>query len=110
MIIAVDFDGTITKKNEYPNIGEINVELVNILKSVKEKGHELILWTCRSDEDLNEAVEICRSLGLEFDAINDHLPRIIEKGWGRSPKVYADIYFDDKSSFNVDDLRRLLHE
>ena len=32
MIIAIDFDGTITKEHKYPEVGEIEERTITILK------------------------------------------------------------------------------
>lgn len=100
MIIAVDFDGTICA-DRFPEIGEPLFGAVESLLKLKENGYKLILWTCRTDlperQYLTEAVEFCRRLGLEFDAVNDNVPDapFIEKGNCR--KVFADFYIDDKA-------------
>lgn len=107
MIIAVDFDGTLTKENLYPKIGEANSEAIRLALRLKEEGHRLILWTCRAGKDLEAAVEFCAERGLTFHAVNDHLPEILEKGWGEGPKVYADYYWDDKAVIHHHELARL---
>ena len=50
-IIAVDFDGTLCT-DKYPEIGSPARGLINLLKSRKEAGDKLILWTCRVGERL----------------------------------------------------------
>lgn len=100
-IIAVDFDGTLCK-DDWPGIGEPNRVLIEILKRLKEGDRiKLILWTCRSDSMLDEAVKWCGEQGLIFDAVNDNLPEYIELFGNNSRKVFADIYIDDKG-FNVE--------
>lgn len=100
MIIAVDFDGTIAA-DCFPEIGEPMLFAVESLKALKNQGNKLILWTCRTDlperKYLTEAVEFCRELGIEFDAVNDNVQDapFIDKGNCR--KVYADFYIDDKA-------------
>lgn len=95
MIVAVDFDGTIVK-DAFPNIGEINADTVNYLNYLSKKGAKLILWTCRSGELLEQAVEVCKKIGLNFEAINDNLPEIVAKYGNNSRKIFADIYLDDR--------------
>lgn len=95
MIVAVDFDGTIVK-DAFPNIGEINAGTVNYLHYLKSQGVKLILWTCRSGELLEQAVDVCSKIGLDFEAINDNLPEIVEKYGNNSRKIFADIYLDDR--------------
>ena len=96
MIIAVDFDGTLCA-NKFPEIGEPNVILMDWLKEKQASGDKLILWTCREDERLAEAVEWCGGHGLIFDAVNENLQSSIEWANGSdSRKVYANLYIDDK--------------
>ena len=96
MIYAIDFDGTIVE-DKYPEIGKPNERLISYLKHLKKKGHTLILWTCRVDKDLDEAVEFCKSLGIEFDYINENAKEHIEKFGGDTRKIFADYYIDDKA-------------
>jgi hypothetical protein len=97
MIIAVDFDGTLCK-HEYPDIGEPNTPLIRSLINVRQYGKaKLILWTCRRDKHLQEAVDWCKEQGLEFDAVNENLPEVIASFGGDTRKVVADIYLDDKA-------------
>ena len=107
LIIAVDFDGTITKHNEFPNIGELDKRVINDLLLI-QKDHDLILWTCREGEDLRNALDIILPLGLEFISVNDDHPSSIEKGWNEGKKIYADYYIDDKSVVNKDQIYQLL--
>lgn len=102
MIFAIDFDGTLclgqspsTLRDEHPNLS-----LIQKCKDAKEKGHKLILWTCRGGEWLKEAIEFCKFYGLEFDSINGNISGI---DYTRiSCKVIADLYIDDKSPGSID--------
>ena len=94
-IIAVDFDGVICV-SEFPNIGRPHINVIDALIKRRKKGDKLILWTCRHDKLLDDAVAFCRNMGLEFDAVNENLDFMIEK-YGESRKVGADYYLDDKS-------------
>lgn len=90
MIIAVDFDGTLSN-GHYPYIGQPNRPLFDILIKLKSQGHSIIFWTCREDIQLQQAVDWCKEQGLEFDAVNENVPWI---GF-YSRKVCADVYIDD---------------
>ena len=91
MIIAVDFDGTLCQ-DKYPKIGKPRKSLIKFIKLHKLSGDKLILWTCRSNERLKEAIEWCKEQGIEFDAINENLdPELKIREYGYScRKVYAD--------------------
>lgn len=93
-IYAVDFDGTLCE-NAWPGIGEPNHLLIRSLISLRLRGDKLILWTCRTGDKLNEAIEWCKTQGLEFDAINENLPEIIAAFDGESRKIFANVYIDD---------------
>lgn len=95
-IFATDFDGTLCE-SVFPGIGEPNMALINYLIKKRKKGNKVILWTCRVGERLQEAVDWCRQYGLEFDAVNDNLPELVEKFGNQTRKVYADVYIDDKA-------------
>ncbi len=95
-IYAVDFDGTLCE-SVFPDIGSPNMALIEHLKKRRKQGNKLILWTCRVGDRLQEAVEWCRQYGLEFDAVNENLPEMIEQWGGESRKVFADVYIDDKA-------------
>lgn len=94
-IIAVDFDGTLCFSN-WPELGEPNYTLISYLKKWKSNGNKLILWTCRANEALEKAVDWCQQQGLEFDAINDNLPEIVEYYGNNSRKITSDWYIDDR--------------
>ena len=101
MIISVDFDGTLCD-HKYPEIGTPHIDLINKIKLASEKGHKIILWTCRSGEKLAEAVEWCSRFGLYFNAVNDDLPEVKETFTFKSSKIYGDIYLDDRNK-NIND-------
>ena len=96
MVLAVDFDGTLSL-GEWPAIGPPNYGLIDLLKERKRIGDRLILWTCRENADLEEAVKWCTSQGLEFDAVNENIPEVIEKYGINSRKISCDLYIDDNA-------------
>ncbi len=88
-IVAIDFDGTITTKNEFPKINEIRPhakEVIDFLQN--ELGCFCYLWTCRTGKSLDEAKEFLKKNGIELNAYN-------EGPSTGSPKLIADVYIDD---------------
>ena len=88
-IIAIDFDGTITTKNEYPKIGELRPfvrEAILFLR--KNLGCYCYLWTCRTGASLEAAKKFLNENGIELDNYNDGPST-------GSRKLVADIYIDD---------------
>jgi len=95
MIIAVDFDGTIVE-HKYPAIGKEIPFATETLKMLQKKGHRLILWTYRAGRELDDAIEFCRSRGLEFYAINKSYPEeVFDTSISR--KINANLYIDDRN-------------
>lgn len=95
-VIAIDFDGCLCKDN-YPEVGTPNWEVINEAKRLQSSGACLILWTCRTGKDLEAAVSACREWGLEFDAVNENPQFRIDLFGNDCRKVDADEYWDDRS-------------
>jgi len=95
MYIGIDFDGTVVT-HEFPKIGK-DIGAQNILKKLVANGHELILFTIRSNSQatgnvLDEAVEWFKKNNIPLFGVNEH-PGQFE--WSTSPKPYCHIYIDD---------------
>lgn len=98
MIIAVDFDGVLCE-DRFPEIGDEDTEMVGFVRDLIDAGHEVILWTSRVDDRLEEATRWCDDRGLSFCAVNANAPSNLAQ-YGTDPrKVYADMYVDDKVPF-----------
>lgn len=95
LTIAVDFDGTLVE-NKFPEIGKPKLFAFETLKKLQEEGHRLILWTYRSEDQLEEAVKFCQKKGLEFYAVNKSYPEeVYDENISR--KILADIFIDDRN-------------
>lgn len=94
-VIAVDFDGTIVE-HRFPEIGREMLFAFATLKALQQKGHKLILWTIRTGQTLQDAVEFCRKNGVEFYAVNKNYPEE-QMDQGISRKLNADIFIDDRN-------------
>lgn len=94
-VIAVDFDGTIVE-HKYPAIGKEMLFAFATLKALQQKGHKLILWTIRTGDLLQEAVDHCANNGVVFYAVNKNYPEeVIDNNSSR--KLNADIFIDDRN-------------
>jgi hypothetical protein len=90
-VIAVDFDGTVVT-HEYPEVG-VNVPFAYaVLKRLVDQDVKIILWTMRSGEHLDAAVEWFKSAGIPLWGVNQN-PE--QSTWTNSPKAYAQAYIDD---------------
>lgn len=97
-IYSFDFDGTIVK-NKFPDIGEPIQDVIQIAIMAKLKGDYVILNTMREGKYLEDALKFCKSVGIEFDAVNDNLEHMKEFYQNNPRKIYADYYIDDHNFF-----------
>lgn len=106
-ILAVDFDGTLVE-DKFPDIGKPNLKLFNTCKLAQFMGVRVILWTCRNNEHLDQALAFCAEQGLVFDAVNDNIAECKTLYNGNTRKVFADKYIDDKNISSYGDSMRWL--
>ena len=93
LYIGIDFDGTVVEK-KYPEIGEPLEGAVEVISELVKAGHKIILYTMRSGDRLDEAVEYLNDNGIFPYAINENPS---QKYWTKSPKIFCNIYIDDCS-------------
>lgn len=94
--IAIDFDGTLFE-TKWPDIVGPNWPVITRALEEQGNGAALILWTCRTGDHLDAAIEACEKVGLRFDAINESLPEWKERFGGDARKIGASEYWDDKA-------------
>lgn len=97
MIIAIDFDGTICR-SEFPTITGVMPYAKEVINRLHADGHYIIIWTCRTEKNLLDAVNWLLAEGIEFDRVNDEATAT-EDIYGKrmQGKIYADLYVDDKN-------------
>lgn len=86
MIIAIDFDGTITSQSDFPIMGELREGCKEAIEYAQKLGHTCVLWTCRKGCFLEEAIEQLKFWGIE-----------LEVPYKEDGKLIADVYIDDRS-------------
>ena len=92
LIIAIDFDGTIVN-HEYPRIGEPVPNAIEWIKKFRSLGADIILYTMRSGDQLDEAISYLDSKGItDLYGYNTNPDQHL---WTDSPKIYAHKYIDD---------------
>ncbi len=106
MIIVLDFDGTVVS-HEFPKIGK-DIGAVPVLKNLVNKGHQLILFTMRSDIESASSTDSSiigiggnyLTLAVQWFVDND-IPLYgiqtnpEQKSWTTSPKAYGHLIIDD---------------
>ncbi len=91
MKIAIDFDGTCVT-HEYPNVGTPLFNCINVLTKLQNAGHQLILYTMRSGNELRDAVTYLQGNGIKLYGVNKDPD---QSSWTSSPKCFANLYIDD---------------
>lgn len=107
MKICVDFDGTCVS-HEFPKVGK-DIGAVPVLKELVANGHQLILFTMRSNMHDNTTGSDCIPEVHKGNFLDDALywfkdneiplfgvninPE--QKTWTTSPKAYGQLYIDD---------------
>ena len=98
-IIAVDFDGTITKVSTFPEMpkpADIADHCAEVLQRL-HKTHTIILYTCRRGEKLGDALRYCRQMGIPIDYANFNTREAIEEYGGDCRKIFAHYYIDNQN-------------
>jgi hypothetical protein len=92
--VAIDFDGTLTKKQEpfdSKTAGKPRKKIVKLARLLKEKGCRIIVWTVRGDVRLVK--KWCEENRVPCDHVNENPDQPPDS----SGKIYADVYLDDKA-------------
>lgn len=94
--LAIDFDGTIVD-DAYPGVGPAKIFAFRTLLKLQSEGYRLILWTYRSGQALQDAVDFCKKNGLEFYAVNSSFEGEVFDSETHSRKIDADMFIDDRN-------------
>lgn len=93
-IVAVDFDNTIAIPDEdFKGLKEVPLA-IQTLKDLRDFGYFLILWTCRTGEMLDQALQFLSDRDVQIDTVNENYP---ELSFQTSRKIYYDILIDDRN-------------
>lgn len=93
VIFAIDFDGTIVE-HTFPEIGKEKPLAITTLKTLQQRGNQIIIWTCRCEPYLTPITLWLKERGFTPDAINSN---VIPVTAFAVPKILADVYIDDKN-------------
>jgi len=100
-ILAIDFDETITTgygPEGFPQPGDLREGIREKLQEYKKAGWEIVLFTCRHADSLDQALQWLKEHDIPFDAVNENAPSIRE--WANqtlSSKIYYDRIVDDRA-------------
>lgn len=104
-IMAVDFDGTITTKDAYPQIAPLRNFVKEAMNFLVDIGVKVVIYTSRDvaidqdtyevHDDITPVIQFLNNNGVKFSAINKSIQFCPFKYNAR--KVYAHMYVDDKA-------------
>ena len=106
IILGIDFDGTIVK-HRFPYIGELKLNAKKVINELYDEGFGIFIWTCRdstfnpnlrtqypdAEPTIFHVHNFLEEEEIKYDGININHPQL---GFHPVPKIYADIYIDDK--------------
>lgn len=97
MDICIDFDGTCVT-HEFPQVGR-DIGAAPVLKEIVDNGHNLILFTMRSNGQdvgnvLDDAVDWFKEKDIPLYGIQQNPT---QEEWTKSPKAYGQLYIDDSA-------------
>lgn len=101
LIIAVDFDDTIY--NTHRNAGWCYLGVVKTLLRWQDHA-KIVAWTASTEDRYDFIRSIYEAHGIRLDAINENVNGIERRG----PKIYANIYLDDRT-FGLDQALQALN-
>lgn len=118
-LLAVDFDGTIVD-HEFPYIGQLKPNAKQVINELYDEGFGIFIWTCRDSTfhpDLRkfpnatptifDVHDFLEKEGIKYDGININHPQL---GFQPVPKIYGDIYIDDKQLGGIPNDWRIIKE
>jgi hypothetical protein len=97
-IIAIDFDGTIIQWQKDAHLLKDFVLMPNakVVLDWMYQNFFCILWTCRDNESLQNALSFLARNNIKFHAINQNAPFV---DFETSAKIYFDFCADDKCCY-----------
>lgn len=98
MVLSIDFDKTIVN-SEYPKIISLLPNAKEVITYLHQRGHEIIIDSCRNAEAEKQARGFLKYNEIPFDWFNKNSPRVIKKWGSDTRKISCDVRIDDKSIF-----------
>lgn len=98
--IAIDYDGTIVDEGAFPEVGNYKTLAIVTIKRMIAEGYKVGIWTARGSVEQKELVMgALKEQGVDTEKLlfNEHFEYFLNKYESRSPKIYADVYIDDRA-------------
>jgi hydroxymethylpyrimidine pyrophosphatase-like HAD family hydrolase len=108
-VVAIDFDGTIVE-DAWPTIGKLKPGALDVIKRLRDNGDDIVIWTCRKEKDLSDAIKFLDQNDIPYNAVNENVESI-KLDFSPFPKIYYDVLIDDKNLGGVlpwDEIEKML--
>jgi len=104
---AFDIDGTLfSATDDLTTVGELRSDVVALMKRLYlNPKNIIIIWTCRTDDSLNEALSVLRTNNVYWDMVNENYLAPFKT----SAKPFFHVLFDDRV-INVNDISKFDEE
>ena len=100
-VLALDFDKTLCDSH-FPECGG-ETQICDFIRSIQHLDYIQTLYTCRTGEALDDAIQWCAEHDIRLDYINENDPVRIAL-YKECRKISYDMLIDDKNyHFNIDD-------
>jgi hypothetical protein len=100
-VLGVDFDGTVTKfsNGRFTLSDPVQDDCQQVLNRLHEARCTIIVWTCRGNDNLIEALQFLKMHRIPYDFINRDVPWISDYWvWApKSAKIDCTYYIDDRN-------------
>lgn len=90
LVIAYDYDNTVF---DYHNEGHEYIDIPNLLRSCKDFGAYLIVFSASEESRYSEMADYLKEHNIPFDSINESPPFFPSK----TGKIYYNILLDDRA-------------
>ena len=105
VIVAVDFDNTITSVDTFPEISPIRSGAKRVINNLVTKyGCCILIFTCREEQSAEDAKEFLKREGVMFMHFNENCQQRVKHWNADSRKLGADVYIDDKGFASYDSI------
>jgi len=96
IIVGVDYDSTLFPYHTIENQSDIE-RTISMVKTAYETGAYVVIFTASDPERHDEIRDYCKKIGVHIDSINVNP---IDLPYGKTGKIYANIFLDDRAGIN----------
>lgn len=96
IIVAADFDDTISPWRKDFNTEDVN-RTIDLLKKSHETGAYIVIFTACNSDRYDDIRKYCQEKGINISKINENP---LDLPYGKNGKIYANIFLDDRAGLS----------